>query len=61
MSQALELVDVRAGYGRIEVLHGISLDVRSGTSMALLGPNGAGKTTLLNAISGQIPLTAGTV
>ena len=58
---ALTAVDVRAGYGRIEVLHGISLDVRSGTSMALLGPNGAGKTTLLNAISGQIPLTAGTV
>jgi ABC-type branched-subunit amino acid transport system ATPase component len=58
---ALSAVDVRAGYGRIEVLHGISLDVRPGTSMALLGPNGAGKTTLLNAISGQIPLTAGTV
>ncbi len=58
---ALSAVDVRAGYGRIEVLHGISLTVRSGSAMALLGPNGAGKTTLLNAISGQIPLTAGTV
>ena len=58
---ALSAVDVRAGYGRIEVLHGVTLAVRSGTSMALLGPNGAGKTTLLNAISGQIPLTAGTV
>jgi branched-chain amino acid transport system ATP-binding protein len=60
-SLALSAVEVRAGYGRIEVLHGISFEVRSGTSMALLGPNGAGKTTLLNAISGQIPLTAGTV
>jgi ABC-type branched-subunit amino acid transport system ATPase component len=58
---ALSAVDVHAGYGRIEVLHGVSLAVRSGTSMALLGPNGAGKTTLLNAISGQIPLTSGTV
>ena len=58
---ALSVVGVRAGYGRIEVLHGISFEVRSGTAMALLGPNGAGKTTLLNAISGQIPLTAGTV
>ncbi len=58
---ALAAVDVRAGYGRIEVLHGISLTVRSGSALALLGPNGAGKTTLLNAISGQIPLTAGTV
>jgi ABC-type branched-subunit amino acid transport system ATPase component len=58
---ALSAVDVRAGYGRIEVLHGISFEVKPGTSMALLGPNGAGKTTLLNAISGQIPLTGGTV
>ena len=58
---ALSAVDVRAGYGRIEVLHGISLAVRPGSAMALLGPNGAGKTTLLDAISGQIPLTAGTV
>ena len=44
---------VRAGYGRIEVLHGISLSVRAGSAMALLGPNGAGKTTLLKAISGR--------
>jgi ABC-type branched-subunit amino acid transport system ATPase component len=58
---ALSAVDVRAGYGRIEVLHGISLEVRSGSAMALLGPNGAGKTTLLKAISGQLALTAGTV
>ncbi len=35
--------------------------MRSGSALALLGSNGAGKTTLLNAISGQIPLTAGTV
>jgi branched-chain amino acid transport system ATP-binding protein len=39
---ALAAVDVRAGYGRIEVLHGVSFEVRAGTSMALLGPNGAG-------------------
>jgi branched-chain amino acid transport system ATP-binding protein len=58
---ALSAVDVRAGYGRIEVLHGISLEVRSGSSLALLGPNGAGKTTLLKAISGQLALTGGTV
>jgi branched-chain amino acid transport system ATP-binding protein len=58
---ALSAVDVRAGYGRIEVLHGISFAVRSGSAVALLGPNGAGKTTLLNAISGQIPLSSGTI
>jgi branched-chain amino acid transport system ATP-binding protein len=60
-SIALSAVDVRAGYGRIEVLHGISLEVPKGSAMALLGPNGAGKTTLLMAISGQLGLTAGTV
>ncbi len=58
---ALSAVGVRAGYGRIEVLHGISLEVAKGSALALLGPNGAGKTTLLKAISGQLDLTAGTV
>src|SRR5207248_3588085 len=45
---ALELYDVRAGYGRVEVLHGVSLVLPRGSVLALLGPNGAGKTTLLN-------------
>jgi branched-chain amino acid transport system ATP-binding protein len=58
---ALSVVGLRAGYGRIEVLHGISFEVAKGSALALLGPNGAGKTTLLKAISGQIALTAGTV
>ncbi|HEX3566613.1 MAG TPA: ATP-binding cassette domain-containing protein [Acidimicrobiales bacterium] len=58
---ALSAVDVRAAYGRIEVLHGVSLTVPKGSALALLGPNGAGKTSLLKAISGQLPLTGGTV
>jgi ABC-type branched-subunit amino acid transport system ATPase component len=58
---ALSAAGVRAGYGRIEVLHGVSLEVPKGSAVALLGPNGAGKTTLLKAISGQLGLTAGTV
>ena len=48
----LALHDVRAGYGRIEVLHGIDLAVERGSVTALLGPNGAGKTTTLNVMSG---------
>jgi ABC-type branched-subunit amino acid transport system ATPase component len=58
---ALSVADVRAGYGRIEVLHGISLEVPKGSALALLGPNGAGKSTLLKVISGQLAATAGTI
>ena len=55
----LELVDARAGYGRIEVLHGISLALERASVFALLGANGAGKSTALKAASGRIPLTGG--
>jgi branched-chain amino acid transport system ATP-binding protein len=58
---ALELRSVRAGYGRIEVLHGIDLVVPPGTVFALLGPNGAGKTTTLKVIDGRLAPTAGCV
>jgi ABC-type branched-subunit amino acid transport system ATPase component len=58
---ALELRDVRAGYGTIEVLHGVSLMVPSGSVFALLGPNGAGKTTTLRVASGEIAPTSGDV
>jgi branched-chain amino acid transport system ATP-binding protein len=58
---ALELIGLRAGYGRIEVLHGVDLTVPPGTVTALLGPNGAGKTTTLRAIAGALVPTAGCV
>jgi len=57
----LELVGLRAAYGRIEVLHGVDLVVPRGSVVALLGPNGAGKTTTLKVASGQLPATAGCV
>ena len=57
----LELIDLHAGYGRIEVLRGVNLVVPQGTVVALLGPNGAGKTTTLNTISGQLRATSGHV
>ena len=57
----LSLRGVRAGYGAVEVLHGIDLDVPAGALTALLGPNGAGKTTLLSVVSGLHPLRAGRV
>jgi branched-chain amino acid transport system permease protein len=58
---ALEIRDLRAGYGRIEVLHGVDLVVPPATVFALLGPNGAGKSTLLKVISGALPARAGCV
>jgi branched-chain amino acid transport system ATP-binding protein len=56
---ALELRDVTAAYGRIQVLHGVSLVVPPGTVFALLGPNGAGKSTVLKVASGRLTPTEG--
>jgi branched-chain amino acid transport system ATP-binding protein len=57
----LELIDVRAAYGRIEVLHGVDIVVPERSVVALLGPNGAGKTTTLKVASGQLRPTSGCV
>uniref|UniRef100_A0A831ZYZ8 ABC transporter ATP-binding protein n=1 Tax=Desulfacinum infernum TaxID=35837 RepID=A0A831ZYZ8_9BACT len=46
--------NLRAGYGRIEALHGVSLSVRRGEIVAIVGANGAGKSTLLRAVAGLI-------
>jgi len=56
---ALELIDVHAAYGRIEVLRGVSLVVPKGSVFALLGPNGAGKTTTLRVASGALKSRSG--
>jgi branched-chain amino acid transport system ATP-binding protein len=57
----LVLTDVRAGYGGVEVLHGVSLVVPALGVTALLGRNGAGKTTLLHALAGLVPLRSGRI
>ena len=57
----LEVRDIVVHYGRIEALHGVSLQVRQGELVTLLGSNGAGKTTMMRAISGLRPLSSGSV
>jgi branched-chain amino acid transport system ATP-binding protein len=56
----LRIRELRASYGRVEVLHGIDADVEAGSIVSVLGPNGAGKTSLLRAISRTIR-TTGTI
>ena len=57
----LEFDNVRAAYGEIEVIHGVSLSIQQGSVFALLGPNGAGKSTLLKVCAGLLPVTKGEV
>jgi branched-chain amino acid transport system ATP-binding protein len=61
MSTLLSARGVRASYGPIEVLHGIDLEVPTGSVVAVLGPNGAGKTTLLSVLAGLHPPTSGAI
>jgi branched-chain amino acid transport system ATP-binding protein len=57
----LVLNGLRSGYGKIAVLHDVSLSIERGQIVTLIGANGAGKTTLLKTISGLIRPTAGTI
>ncbi|UGQ49052.1 ABC transporter ATP-binding protein [Massilia endophytica] len=57
----LELLNVCAGYGAINVLWDVSLTMARGQLTTIIGPNGAGKTTLLRAIMGLLPLTNGEI
>ena len=57
----LKLKNLRARYGKIEALHGVSINVGEGEIVTLIGANGAGKTTLLHAISRLIPCSGGSI
>src|SRR5271157_2685151 len=55
----LSVENLSSSYGRIEALHGVSIEVAAGEIVTLVGANGAGKTTLLRAVSGIQPISAG--
>lgn len=57
----LKVDNVRAGYGKVNVLHGVSFEVGEGECVALIGANGSGKTTTLKCICGLLPVAAGTI
>jgi ABC-type branched-subunit amino acid transport system ATPase component len=58
---ALSLHEVSAGYGGAAIVSGVSIDVGPGEVVSVIGPNGAGKSTLLKAVTGRLPVMAGTV
>src|ERR1700740_1435738 len=59
--EMLNIANLHAAYGKVEVLHGISLEVPKGKVVTLIGSNGAGKTTPIRAISGMIKPKSGSV
>jgi len=61
MSALLKLSGLRAGYGRVPVLHGIDLSVNDGEILGILGHNGMGKSTLLKTLMGIIPASGGSM
>ena len=61
MTAVLEVTNVHAGYGQVEVLRDISINVQPGEAVGLFGPNGHGKTTLFNVVSGLLRSSNGTV
>lgn len=61
MQPLLRVKDLVVAYGDLPVLHQIKLEVNRGEVVSVLGANGAGKTTLLQAISGLLPVRAGTI
>jgi len=53
--------DLHAGYGKMEILHGVNLQVAAGQSLCLIGPNGAGKSTILHSIYGFTRIFSGSI
>lgn len=57
----LKVENIRAGYGKADILHGISFEVKAGQCVTLIGANGAGKSTTLRCVTGLLPVRSGTI
>ncbi|ACA14699.1 ABC transporter related [Methylobacterium sp. 4-46] len=57
----VQLIDVHKSFGALEVLKGISLEVRKGEVICIIGPSGSGKSTLIRCINALVPITSGTI
>jgi branched-chain amino acid transport system ATP-binding protein len=57
----LEVQDIHAGYGKLEILRGVSLRVEAGQVVSIIGPNGAGKSTVFKTLFGLLPVRQGQV
>jgi branched-chain amino acid transport system ATP-binding protein len=57
----LEVEDIHAGYGKMEILRGVSLRVEAGQVVSIIGPNGAGKSTVFKTLFGLLPVRQGRV
>ena len=57
----LEAQDLHAGYGEMEILHGVSMTLDEGELVTIIGPNGAGKSTLVKAMFGLIRVSGGRI
>jgi branched-chain amino acid transport system ATP-binding protein len=58
---SLKIRDIEAGYGAVRALHGVSLDLKQGETVALLGTNGNGKSTLMKCLMGMVKPTQGSI
>ena len=61
LAASLRISGLDAGYGAVSVLHGVTLDVREGETVALLGTNGNGKSTLMKCVMGMVRPSSGTI
>jgi branched-chain amino acid transport system ATP-binding protein len=57
----IDLQSVSAGYGELQILYDVSINVQQGEIVALVGANGAGKSTLINTITGMLPISSGQI